>query len=156
MSFLRDALDRSDVEIDRLQMALKHSQTETQAALELNALDRDRDGVVKLTYLSALLLSDDPDDKEHACLAIAAIGSAVAAGMARGPKEGAAVFVGVLVIGLLFGALLRPPPLRDRPGDGAAIDFGRIDDASGGGGGTQDRSPSRAERRREAKGQRRS
>eukprot|EP00656_Telonema_subtile_P016480 TRINITY_DN1870_c0_g1_i1.p1 TRINITY_DN1870_c0_g1~~TRINITY_DN1870_c0_g1_i1.p1 ORF type:complete len:1356 (-),score=359.56 TRINITY_DN1870_c0_g1_i1:50-4117(-) len=46
MSFLRDALDRSDVEIDRLQMALKHSQTETQAALELNALDRDRDGVV--------------------------------------------------------------------------------------------------------------
>ena len=89
-------------------------------------------------------------------LAIAAIGSAVAAGMTRGPKEGAAVFVGVLVIGLLFGALLRPPPLRDRPGDGAAIDFGRIDDASGGGGGTQDRSPSRAERRREAKGQRRS
>ena len=29
--------------------------------------------MVKLTYLSHLLLSDDPDDKEHACLAIAAI-----------------------------------------------------------------------------------
>ena len=28
---------------------------------------------VRLTYLSALLLSTDPDDKENACLAIAAI-----------------------------------------------------------------------------------
>ena len=33
----------------------------------------DREGKVKITYLTALLLSDDPDDKEHACLAIASI-----------------------------------------------------------------------------------
>jgi len=37
------------------------------------AAQKDSDGTVRLTYLSALLLSNDPDDRENACLAIAAI-----------------------------------------------------------------------------------
>ena len=65
-------------------------------------------------------------------LVVAAIGAGIGAGMTRGPKDGAAVFIGVLVIGLLFGSLLRPPPLRDQPGDGTAIDFGLRDPAAGG------------------------
>lgn len=88
-------------------------------------------------------------------LVLAAIVAGVGAGIARGPKDGAAVFVGILFIGLLFGALLRPPPLRDRPGDGAAIDFGRREDGDGGEG-AADRGSSRAERRRKAKEERRS
>jgi hypothetical protein len=84
-------------------------------------------------------------------LVIAAIGAGVAAGMSRSPKDGFAVAVGVLVVGLLFGALLRPPPLRDRPGDDTAIDFGR----SEGGELREERGPSRAERRRKAKEERR-
>ncbi len=31
----------------------------------------DASGMVRFKYLSALLVSHDPDDKEHACLAIA-------------------------------------------------------------------------------------
>eukprot|EP00966_Prymnesium_polylepis_P124788 2886092-Prymnesium_polylepis.3 len=34
---------------------------------------QDRDGVVRYKYLSALLESADPDDREHACLAIASV-----------------------------------------------------------------------------------
>lgn len=83
-------------------------------------------------------------------LVVAAIGAGIAAGISRGPGDGAAVAVGVLVVGLLFGALLRPPPLRDQPGEGTAIDFGRSDAPQG------TPSPSRAERRRRAKEERRS
>lgn len=84
-------------------------------------------------------------------LVLAAIGAGVAAGMSRSPKDGIAVAVGVLVVGLLFGALLRPPPMRDRPGEGTAIDFGRSDGAER----EPDQGPSRAERRRQAKEERR-
>ena len=84
-------------------------------------------------------------------LVLAAIGAGVAAGQSRSPKDGVAVAVGVLVIGTLFGFLLRPPPLRDQPGDDTAIDFGRSE--------PRERQPtsgrSRAERRRQARDARR-
>ena len=84
-------------------------------------------------------------------LVLAAIGAGVAAGQSRSPKDGVAVAVGVLVIGTLFGFLLRPPPLRDQPGDDTAIDFGRSEPRE-----RQPTSgPSRAERRRQARDARR-
>ena len=37
------------------------------------ATGTDSHGEIRLKYFSALLLSKDPDDKEHACLAIASV-----------------------------------------------------------------------------------
>lgn len=82
-------------------------------------------------------------------LVAVAIAAGVGAGIARDPKVGFGVALGVFVVGLVFGALLRPPPYRERPGDNAAIDFGRTDPTE------PEREPNRAERRRKAKEERR-
>jgi hypothetical protein len=82
-------------------------------------------------------------------LAAVSIAVGVGAGIAREPKVGMAVALGTFVVGIVFGALLRPPPYRETPGDNAAIDFGRTDPAEA------DRTPNRQERRRKAREDRR-
>lgn len=84
-------------------------------------------------------------------LVLAAIASGIAAGSSGSPREGVAVAVGVLFVGLSFGMLFRPPPLRERPGDDTAIDFGRSEPGER----TPSAGPSRAERRRQARDARR-
>jgi len=80
-----------------------------------------------------------------------AITAGIAAGSSGSPREGFAVAIGVLFVGLSFGMLFRPPPLRERPGDDTAIDFGRSEPGAR----TPTASPSRAERRRQARDARR-
>ena len=84
-------------------------------------------------------------------LVTTAIAAGIAAAASRSPREGVAVAVGILFVGLSFGMLFRPPPLRERPGDDTAIDFGRSEPG--------ERPPSagqsRAERRRQARDARR-
>jgi|AACY02.16.fsa_nt_gi hypothetical protein len=97
-------------------------------------------------------LGPPPNRRVAATVALAAVAVAcgVGAGIARDPKIGFGVALGVFVVGLVFGALLRPPPVRERPGDNAAIDFGRTDPTE------PERKPNRAERRRKAREERRS
>lgn len=78
-----------------------------------------------------------------------AIALGVAAGVSRTPGDGFAVAVGVVVIGLIFGAMLRPPPVKDNPGESAAIDFGRQEDRPAQS--NKAERPNRAERRRAAR-----
>jgi hypothetical protein len=82
-------------------------------------------------------------------LLVLAIGLGVAAGISRTPSNGFAVAVGVVVIGLIFGSMLRPPPLKDNPGESAAIDFGRQEDQPRAA--SKPARPNRAERRRAAR-----
>ncbi len=54
-----------------------------------------------------------------------AIGGGAVGGALTTPKDGVLLTLGVLIAGLAFAFLAKPPPLRRHPGRGGAVDFGR-------------------------------
>ena len=54
-----------------------------------------------------------------------AIGGGAVGGALTTPKDGVMLTLGVLLAGLAFAFLAKPPPLRRHPGRGGSVDFGR-------------------------------
>lgn len=88
-----------------------------------------------------------------------AIGGGAVGGALTTPKDGVMLTLGVLLAGLAFAFLAKPPPLRRHPGRGGSVDFGRSppppEDAPPSDAAAPAAPPNRAARRKAARDERR-